>query len=137
MIIATVEVKPAKFGKGVFAKQILKKDETVGIVQGKVYNAKEAPESSWEYLIDLHRAKKVVNPNTPFRYLNHCCTPNCRLSSNGEKVSVITMKKIKEGEELTIDYNWPADCAIRCGCNSKKCRGYIVAEHLLHKVKKG
>ena len=34
---------------------------------------------------------------------------------------------IRSGEELTIDYAWSADWAIPCGCESRVCRGWIVA----------
>jgi len=46
-------------------------------------------------------------------------------------------KDIKQGDELTIDYAWSADAAIPCGCGSKNCRGYVVSEKELSKLKKG
>ena len=137
MNMNTIEVKPSKFGKGVFALQDFKRNEKIGKVKGRVYDFPKAPECAWDYLIDLHKDNKVVNPCTPFRYLNHCCSPNCRLSSDGEKVTVIATKAIKRGEELTIDYSWDASAAVPCGCGSKKCRGYIVNPSELHLVKAG
>ena len=130
-----VTVKPAKFGRGVFAARKFKRHEVIGIVKGRVYDFDIAPESTWTYLIDLHRNNLVVNPWTPFRYLNHCCVPNCRLSSDGYKVKVIATKPIEEGQELTIDYCWGADVAIPCRCGSKKCRGYIIDSNQLHLVR--
>ncbi len=33
---------------------------------------------------------------------------------------------VHAGEELTIDYGWPAEVAIPCLCGSRHCRGWIV-----------
>ena len=40
---------------------------------------------------------------------------------------VIALRDIEAGEELTIDYNWPAEAAIRCGCGELDCRGWVVS----------
>ncbi len=42
--------------------------------------------------------------------------------------------QIPPGEQLTIDYAWPADSAIPCGCGSSNCRGWIVAEEELDQL---
>jgi SET domain-containing protein len=34
---------------------------------------------------------------------------------------------IEPGDELTIDYGWPADVAIPCVCDAAGCRGWIVS----------
>ncbi|MCL2743457.1 MAG: SET domain-containing protein-lysine N-methyltransferase [Planctomycetaceae bacterium] len=39
---------------------------------------------------------------------------------------VTSTKDILPGQELTIDYAWPADRAAKCLCGSKSCRGWIV-----------
>ncbi|MDR2761450.1 MAG: hypothetical protein LBB88_02470 [Planctomycetaceae bacterium] len=41
---------------------------------------------------------------------------------------VETLRDIFPGEQLTIDYAWPADKLVKCLCGCKKCRGWIVAE---------
>ena len=35
-------------------------------------------------------------------------------------------RTIYPGEEITIDYGWPAVSAIPCLCGSERCRGWIV-----------
>jgi SET domain-containing protein len=37
-----------------------------------------------------------------------------------------TIRPINAGEELLIDYCWPADAAIPCRCGALGCRGWIV-----------
>jgi hypothetical protein len=43
---------------------------------------------------------------------------------------------IQPGQELTIDYAWPANAAIPCLCQSKSCRGWIVAAKELRKLRR-
>jgi SET domain-containing protein len=41
-------------------------------------------------------------------------------------VFLIALREIRPDEELTIDYNWPAQQAIVCRCGAPTCRGWIV-----------
>ena len=45
---------------------------------------------------------------------------------HGIEIWVETTRDIMPGEELTIDYSWPADRAMKCLCGAKTCRGWIV-----------
>ena len=45
------------------------------------------------------------------------------------------IRDIKKGDEITIDYCWPADQAIKCLCGSPHCRGWIVDLAELHLIK--
>jgi hypothetical protein len=45
---------------------------------------------------------------------------------------VEAVRDIMPGEELTIDYAWPADREARCFCGSPQCRGWIVDPAELH-----
>jgi hypothetical protein len=42
------------------------------------------------------------------------------------EIWVESTRDILPGEELTIDYAWPADRATKCLCGSSHCRGWIV-----------
>ena len=48
------------------------------------------------------------------------------------RVMLEALSAIKKGDELTIDYEWPADSAIKCGCGTKNCRGWVVDKAELH-----
>jgi SET domain-containing protein len=74
--------------------------------------------------------------------VNHSCDPNCELfywfdedsEAQEDRLWVQTIRPIKPGEELSIDYCWPADAAIPCRCGTESCRGWIVdpaERHLL------
>lgn len=47
---------------------------------------------------------------------------------------VETVRDILPGEELSIDYAWPPEYAIRCRCGSPNCRGWIVARDELDQI---
>ena len=49
----------------------------------------------------------------------------------GVEMWLEALRDIEPGEQLTIDYAWPEDRAIRCLCGSENCRGWIVAPELL------
>jgi hypothetical protein len=47
------------------------------------------------------------------------------------------LRTIEPGEELTIDYAWPAEAAIPCACGAAGCRCWIVAAEELRVVMQG
>jgi hypothetical protein len=128
-----VRVKKMKLGRGVFAARRLRRSQNIGEILGEVI---DDPKYTSEYCIDLGGSRNL-EPEPPFRFLNHSCEPNCELFSweprEGEDPSVAdrmfvgALKTIEPGEELTIDYGWPADAAIRCRCGSGACRGWVVS----------
>jgi uncharacterized protein len=58
--------------------------------------------------------------------INHCCDPNLRARRIRDHLFYFTRRRIRPGEELTVDYRFPAKAerAI-CRCDSPKCRGTI------------
>ncbi len=137
-----VRVGKVSFGKGVFANQDIPKGTVLGRVDGRVI---DDPEYATSYCIDLGGSLSL-EPRAPFRYLNHCCTPNSCLSIEDRtyddgtpapaEVTVEAMIDIPEGMEIRIDYRWAAHGAIKCLCGSSNCRGWVVAEEELHLLKK-
>jgi D-alanine-D-alanine ligase len=56
---------------------------------------------------------------------NHSCDPNCAYDG----LDVVALRKIKKGEELTLDYAQFLDKNMEpfhCNCGSKNCRGLIM-----------
>ena len=134
-----VKAGKAKYGMGLFATKAFKADSEVGEITGERFHD---PDYSSEYCIDLGD-DMALEPGIPFRYLNHCCEPNCKLfvvfdedsaPIEDRRVVVEALVNIPMGAELTIDYEWPADSAIPCGCGAIKCRGWIVASDERHLV---
>jgi len=136
--IKKVAVAPARHGLGVFAQRSLQASRYIGQVRGHVV---ADPNHTSDYCMDLG-GELSLEPVAPFRYLNHSCSPNCLLvlvqveyadGTPGEtEIWLEASRDISSGEELTIDYGWPVESAMRCDCGSPSCREWIVAEHLLH-----
>ena len=108
--------------------------ELMGPVLGTVI---DDPDYESDYCMEIgdHSA---LEPESPFRFVNHSCQPNCRLlefepdSAGGETTDIgelwlEVLRDIAPGVQITIDYAWPASVAIPCGCGCPECRGWIVA----------
>jgi len=121
-----VRVGKARHGMGVFAVREFKTGEVVGELTGRVV---EDLGYESDYCIEID-SRISLEPDEPFRFINHSCRPNCELACFEEGSSEIWIEVIRDidpGEELSIDYGWPANSAIACGCGSPDCRGWIVA----------
>jgi hypothetical protein len=128
-------VAPARYGDGLFAARRFRAGRTIAAVAGEVI---DDPDYGSDYCIDLGRGR-VLEPNPPFAYLNHSCAPNCQLATvarrgRAPRVLLDALRTIEPGEQLTIDYAWPASSAIRCLCGAPNCRGWIVDAEERHWV---
>ncbi|KAL9184360.1 hypothetical protein ACHAXT_002446 [Thalassiosira profunda] len=69
------------------------------------------------------------------RYINHSCEPNCivhRWKVRGIlRAGVFALKEIREGEELSFDYQWERKrgrALTKCHCGAPTCRGTLEME---------
>lgn len=126
----SVQVRTTPIGKGVFADRDFADHDVIGWITGQVF---DDPDHGSEYCIDIG-GTLTLEPEAPFRFLNHCCEPNSQFtwdeleddSDATPEVYLLALRDIAAGEQLTIDYNWAADCAIPCRCGAESCRGWIV-----------
>jgi len=133
-----VMVGHAKYGLGVYSLAPFSAGDAIGRIEGTVIYGASFEGS--EHCIDL-ADDQTLDPDAPFRFLNHCCTPNCVLVQYRQKNKytgqeetqtwVEALREIRTAEHLTIDYAWSAESAIPCGCRSEKCRKWIVDEEQL------
>jgi SET domain-containing protein len=57
-------------------------------------------------------------------FVNHCCEPNLRVSIVRGRIFFVSLRPIRAGEELTLDYNIMGDVAVTtCRCGAATCRG--------------
>jgi hypothetical protein len=127
-----VELKNTHVGLGVFTRQAFRRREVIGDICGTIVTSAtyDSP-----YCMELGPGR-ALEPIGVFRFLNHSCDPNCELyyyepdaydRELPDRVWLKSLRSIAAGEELTIDYAWPAERAIRCLCGAANCRGWIVA----------
>ncbi len=129
-----VRISHTPLGRGVFAVRRFRPQQVIGVIRGKVM---DDPDYSSEYCMELGEGLSL-EPAAPFRYLNHSCQPNCEIFAweSDEPVPLDrlwlqALRPIEPGEELTIDYAWPADAAIPCACGAQTCRNWIVSPEQL------
>jgi uncharacterized protein len=122
-------------GKGLFAGQDILKETIITRYSGtKIAKAQSAHALAQgnAYICSLN-ARYDIDGNTlqnNARYINHSCDPNCVLQTTGRALWVVALRDIREGEELTYQYNYVYDperyTDFPCFCGAKTCVGYIV-----------
>lgn len=125
-----------KYGKGVFAKEDLKKGETLAIFGGYILTLDEEKKLEEKYRdgglqIDENYVISSKDHLESTDFFNHSCQPNAGFKGQNFLVS---MKKISKNQQVTFDY---AMClfsktkedhyAFSCECGSKKCRKEITS----------
>jgi uncharacterized protein len=114
-------------GMGVMAGENIKKGEVIQHIKGEIkLFVPTTKEESASYPDWVGVGKnKWIDPAYPNKYLNHSCNPNTGIKG---RVTMVALKNIKEGEEITVDYSiiegddlWEMEC--RCG--ERNCRGLI------------
>jgi uncharacterized protein len=135
-----VRVGHSPHGLGVFSLRRFAADEWLGPIEGRVVD--DAHYES-DYCMELGE-QSALEPDPPFRYVNHSCHPNCELiqrnrteDADHPRLWLQAKTTLAPGEELTIDYAWPAEVATRCHCGCPDCRRWIVARDQLEQAQHG
>ncbi len=128
---APLEVRPTRFGKGVFARREFTAGSRILQFRGRVYTRAE-------YLSKVNPVKchymqigdnAFLGPTTtPDNFVNHCCEPNAGLKVENGKAWLVAITTIHPDQEITFDYStsmaedhWEMDCA----CGVATCRSRI------------
>lgn len=129
-----VRVRETHIGKAVYSVRKYPATAVIGEIKGRL---SEDFSTSDEYTFEFDEHRQL-EPDAPFRFLNHSCAPNCEFdlfdqpATDGHPAKVglylVATRTIEPDEPLTIDYNWPASYAIRCECREPKCRGWVVSK---------
>ena len=122
-------------GFGLFASKDIKNGETVAIIKGKLVHWVVKDMKTAMYGEDWIGIKKNlwIDPAVPFKYLNHSCHPNSAIKG---AVTVVALKHIKQGEEITLDYSTIESEKLwymRCLCKSDRCRKVVRSVQFLPK----
>lgn len=131
-----------KYGKGVFAKEDIKKDEILIVMGGYILTIEDdnnlkgvlsdKPIEISDYFFVGPRKPSDLEL-MPQHYVNHSCDPNAGFKG---QIFMVAFKKIKRREEIAYDYAMvmnPDDRSnsffkMQCSCGSKNCRKYITED---------
>lgn len=120
-----LKVKRSKInGFGIFTMESIKKGELIYFLKGKIRRLKvKNTKDSLSHSCWIGISKETwIEPNKYGRYTNHSCNPSASIKG---KTTVVALRNLKEGDEITIDYStiegderWK----MRCFCREKNCR---------------
>ena len=122
-------------GRGVFAKEKIKKDEIVAAFGGHIMTRKErdALQKGIGDLAlgiddDLFIGPYLSNETDDADWFNHSCNPNAGIWG---QIFLVAMKDIEKGKEITFDYVMSCSQKTKkrvlfvCSCNSSNCRKQV------------
>jgi uncharacterized protein len=126
-------VGESPIGRGLIAEETLEEETIVEKAEGLIVPYSGVPESDLQNAFEVDEDRWVI-PQSSARYINHSCDPNCYISNN---LDVLTLRKVYDGEELTIMYNeitlerymkggavlpeWDERRSFECFCGTPKC----------------
>ena len=129
-----LSVKPSKIHRwGIYAGEEIPARRKVIEYTGERINRKETKRRSEEqgdkiYLFTLDNYWTLDGSvgGSGAEYINHCCDPNIKTVIQRGHILYMSTRKIRKGEELTVDYHFAKDVEdIPCKCGAEKCRGTI------------
>ena len=115
-------------GWGVYAGQAIPEDTRIAEYKGQLVTQAEGWRREQRYLprgriwifnIDERWARDAAFGGNIARYINHACHPNCYVEIEGKHIWILASRRIREGEELTYDYNTDGEAGIRCRCRPR------------------
>jgi SET domain-containing protein len=92
--------------------------------QTKIRDA--APGLHYIFTVDSYRAVDGSVGGSGAEFINHSCDPNLESRIVKRHILYFSLRPIRRGEELTVDYNFGADEEqVECRCGARTCRGTI------------
>jgi len=120
-------------GYGVVAAKPFAEGDTISEIDGVLWRDGDGVDDRYSLWIEDGLFFDMVDQT---RFINHSCEPNAKveagITDDGQAwATVIALRPIAIGEELTYDYAFPASLAEPCRCGSPGCRGLIIDEDAL------
>lgn len=132
-------VRSSIHGYGVVAMRDFAEGEAIAEVDGVAWREGENVDDRYSLRIEDGVYFDMVDQT---RFINHSCDPNTwvevGVTDDGQAwATVIALRPIAAGEELSYDYAFPANLAEPCRCGADNCRGLIIDEDHLALVAGG
>ncbi len=124
-------IRNTKVGRGVFARECVRRGAVIMIMKGELLTDKEADELIESNKLRLDDPLQVAEDlyiildRIPY-FFNHSCEPNAGIRKQNE---LFALRAIESGDEITYDYATVV-CAhsrwmMHCRCGSSLCRKEI------------
>jgi SET domain-containing protein len=116
---------------GVYAEQRIPANRKVIEYTGERINRREAKRRSDDHLtylfsVDNYWTLDGAVGGSGAEIINHSCEPNLVSRVMKGHVLYMSLRVIRPGEELTVDYNFSKTTErVRCACGADGCRGII------------
>jgi SET domain-containing protein len=127
-----LEIRHSKIHRfGVYALEPIPANRKVIEYMGERCNRMETKrrgegEYTYLYTLDNYWTLDGAVGGSGAEIINHSCEPNLVGRIMKGHILYISLRPIKRGEELTIDYNFDKDTGSnKCGCGAKTCRGTL------------
>ena len=128
-------IKPSKIHRfGVYAEQRIPANRKVIEYTGERISNREANRRDWgehTYLFEVNRYWTLDGAvgGSGAEIINHSCEPNLVARVMKGHILYMSLRPIKRGEELTVNYNFAKDTEVPpCCCGAKNCRGTMVRQ---------
>ncbi len=118
-------IKRCNTGRGLFACEDIPKNVCILEYFGKELSREEEYKSKSKYLFAVNNRMTIDGyvAGNKARFINYACKPNSEYVVYKRKVYVFTRKKVKKGEEITVDYGreYYDEHIKESGCLCKDC----------------
>ena len=113
---------------GVYARELIPANRKVIEYAGKRLNRREAKHADHTYLFVLDNYWSIDGAidGSGAEIINHSCQPNLISRVMKGHILYVSLRVIKPGEELSVDYNFGRRTQqVRCFCVAQDCRSTI------------
>jgi hypothetical protein len=132
MGLLEVRTAPGK-GRGVYAGQAYGKGLEVLQFEGQVVRRSEIPDPlppEDDHFLQFGPDSYLGPSGGIDDLVNHACDPNCAVLITPGRVSLVAIRTIEDGEEVTFDYSLtslepPDQWRLDCRCGSAGCRRVV------------
>lgn len=118
-------VRRARAGRGLYTKEDIPRGACIAEYFGRTLTEEEEYTSRSRYLFEVTKKKTIDGwcKGNVARFINHYCKPNAEVEVYKKRVWVFAKRKIKAGEEISIDYGKSYFEAFiePVGCRCPKC----------------
>src|ERR1700722_13229366 len=124
----TLKIKRSKIHRyGVFSMEDIPKRTRVIEYTGERISRREISRRlqgafTYIFLLDSYWGIDGAVNGSGAEIINHCCEPNLEADVTKDQIYYVSLRRIKAGEELTIDYAFdPKQDPQPCHCGAKAC----------------